>query len=88
MKQPEPQIPMLLAVCAAACLFATASLAQADSADRPGPYRVVDSAGHTQVVVATPSACAPFVAEAVWGRTLTLAPIGYRCFSGMPEFRN
>ena len=27
-------------------------------------------------------------AEAVWGRTLTLAPIGYRCFSGMPEFRN
>ena len=87
MKRPEIQIPTLLAVCAA-CLFATASVAQTDSAHGAGPYQVIDAAGRAQVVVADPSACAPFVAEAVWGRTPTLSPIGYRCFSGMPEFRN
>ena len=88
MKRPAIQIPALFAACAAVCLFATVSAAQANAASGGRPYHVIDSAGHDRLVVANPNACAPFVPEAVWGRTPTAAPIGYRCFQEMRGLRN
>lgn len=88
MKRPEISIPALFAVCAGVCLFATAFPARAGAAADDRPHHVIDGAGRVQLVVGNPNACAPFVAEAVWGRAPTAAPIGYRCFPEVRGFRN
>jgi hypothetical protein len=46
-----------------------------------GPvHEVVEADGQRVQVVPNANDCAPFEAEAVWGRGATAAPIGYRCF--------
>jgi hypothetical protein len=46
-----------------------------------GPLRsVVEADGQRVQVVRNANDCAPFQAEAVWGRGGTGAPLGYRCF--------
>ncbi len=46
-----------------------------------GPvHTVVEADGQRVQVVRSANDCAPFAAEAVWGRGATTAPIGYRCY--------
>jgi len=51
-----------------------------DMAGVSGAHAVIEADGQRVQVVGNANACAPFEAEAVWGRGATAAPIGYRCF--------
>jgi hypothetical protein len=52
-----------------------------DMAGVRGAHAVVEADGQRVQVVGNANDCAPFEAEAVWGRGAgTAAPIGYRCF--------
>jgi hypothetical protein len=51
-----------------------------DMAGVRGAHAVIEADGQRVQVVGNANECAPFEAEAVWGRGATAAPLGYRCF--------
>jgi hypothetical protein len=56
-----------------------------DMAGISGVYTVIDSNGRRIAVVRNANACAPFDADAVWGRTPSASPLGYHCYPPNPN---
>jgi hypothetical protein len=76
----------LLSVCslgnaAAYPLYPTGS----DMAGIRGVHTVIDASGRRIQVVGNANDCAPFEAEAVWGRAPTASPLGYHCYPPAPN---
>jgi hypothetical protein len=50
-----------------------------------GVYTVTDSNGRRIQVVRNANDCAPFDADAVWGRSPSASPLGYHCYPPNPN---